>query len=110
MYTRLDPVPIPPVAEYSKHKVLQSASPPQLSVAKQTLGSPSKSVRESIVNICLCPSRLVRSRGTASNVPDIPFPAESQAYRRRLERLEADNVAAPEMAQDVPPPEDVPRS
>ena len=110
VYAKRNPVPIPSTSGYSKRKVLQALSPP-IPGAKRTLGSPSKSVRESFVDICMRPTRLLRSRGTAPDVPNIPFPAESRAYSRALERLEADNAAAdPERVQDVPVPEDVPRS
>ena len=108
VYAKRNPVPIPHTSGSSKRKVLQALSPP-IPVAKGTLGSPSKSVRESFVDICLRPTRLLRSRGTAPDVPNIPFPAESRAYSNVLARLKADNAPAdPEHAQDVPVPQDEP--
>ena len=110
VFTRRDPVPLPKVSEYSKRKFSTSTSPPSLPVAKRTLGgSPDKPVRQSLVDICLRPARFLRSHGLAPTVPNIPFPAESRAYRRELERLEAQNEAEPDDSQNVPSPESSPR-
>ena len=108
VYTRLVPAPLPPTSVSTKRKE-PTSSPPHLPVAKRTPLSPSKSVRKSIVDICLRPSRLLRSRGPAPDVPNIPFPVESRAYRRVQERLEAQDEAEPSSSQDVAGPEDVPR-
>ena len=102
-------VPIPSTSGPTKRKELLT-SPPHLPVAKRTQGSPSKSVRESLVDICLRPTRFLRSSGTVPDVPNIPFPAEYRSYRRELERLEAQNEAERNDPQNVADPQDVPHS
>ena len=110
-YAKRAPVPIPPVTSYSKRKVSTSTSPPHNPAAKRTQSSPSKSVSESLVDICLRPTRVLRSRGPAPHVPNIPFPAEYRSYRRELEKLEAQQDAAdPTQPQDVAVPEALPPS
>ena len=103
------PKPLVDQSSYTKRKLDSSkvSSPPHLPVAKRTQGSPSKTVRQSFADICLRPSRLLRSRGPAPEVPNIPFPAESQAYRRALGKVLEDESSTDQ--NNVGPP-DVPRS
>ena len=111
VYTRRSgsPVPIPSTSGPTKRKELVT-SPPHLPVAKRTQGSPRKSVRESLVDVCLRPTRFLRSRGSVPDIPNIPFPAEYRSYRRELERLEAQNEAERNDPQNVADPQDVPHS
>ena len=109
VYTRKVPCAIPPTSGSTKRKEVQSPSPPRFPAAKRTQGSPLKTVRESLVDICLRPTRSLRSKGPAPDVPNIPIPAEYRAYRRQLERLEAQDAVEPSSLQDVAVPEDVPR-
>ena len=107
VFSKRNLVPILKVADYSKRKIDTSpTSPPSLPVAKRTLGgSPDKPVRQSLVDICLRPARFLRSHGSAPTIPNIPFPVGSRAYRRELEKLEAQNEAKSDDRQNVPSPE-----
>ena len=102
------PKPLVDQSSYTKRKLdsSQVSSPPRLPVAKRTPSSPRKSVRQSFSDICLRPSRLLRSRGSAPDVPNIPFPVESQAYRRALGKVLEDESSTDQ--NNVGPP-DVPR-
>ena len=96
-------------SQYTKRKADSSesqVSPDRIPAAKRTVVSPSaKSVRQSVADICLRPMRMLRSRGSVPDVPNIPFPVESRAYRRALEKTEDESSPA---IQDVPVPEDLP--
>ena len=97
------------VSSSSKRKTCSESSPPHLPAAKRTPLSPSqrpKPVRQSFADICLRPMRALRSRGPAPQVPNIPFPVESQAYRRALEGVLEDESSTSQ--NNVLPP-DVPR-
>ena len=108
--------PLPETGASSKDTVYskrsrESQSPPP--VAKRTQV---QQVRQSLADLVFKPivsARALRSKGPVTDVPYIPFPVESRAYSRELEKQRAadQDVAATPPTQDrvpspaLPPPD-----